>query len=556
MTAKQNGNETRARKLARELEQLQTQINRSETNLTQSYESIANNTGSNLTTVQRSISNSSQNISTQQADIRRTEFTQTTITIDQATTNISFRDPLNVTGRLTSANGTALENRTIAIKLGPRTVLTNTTTNGSFTVSARPTLISRGTQTISLRYLPANTSAYLSSTTAITVNVTAVTPTVTLTHFPSQSQYNQTVTIAGQVDVASIGVGEEVPLRVTLGSTIVGTTKTTAAGTFTLNATIPASLQAGSQELQVTVPLEDRALARTTTTESISVTETATHLSVTTLQESANQVQFQGELRTVAGEPIANQTLRVEAANQTLATVTTNKSGAYATVLNTSNTTALSSDQSVNVNVTYSGAGNLKQAHAATQIETGAGESPWNSLPVSPLVFGGSLLGIGVIGALVLRSLTQSSPRTTAEDTDTDQEHTSSVASETHPSERTMAVGESLLEQATTHLEDGEYNNAVQMAYRAVRQQLTEQTNTVAEPTAQTHWEFYREYQNPQDSTLVRLSELESLTEAFEQARFTPSSLSSEQATTAVKIATSIVSPTDTDDESGVEPTE
>jgi len=191
------------------------------------------------------------------------------------------------------------------------------------------------------------------------------------------------------------------------------------------------------------------------------------------------------------------------------------------------------------VTAVFAKSGSLNQATATTTIQVGDAATLWSTLPVSPVVLGTGVLGIGVIGVLVFRGLTSSGQPSTAQDTIA--EDTATPASPTAETRQTPTVGQTLLEQATNHLHDGAHDDAVRLAYQAVRHQIATQLDSPADAEAQSHWEFYRTYQEHQDADPVSSPRLESLTESFERAQFTSHSVSSEQATTTVEIAITIV---------------
>lgn len=544
--AKENGNETRARKLARELERLATQINQTGSTLTRNYEAVENETESNLTDVQQSITNTSTNVTTQQTSVRRTEFTRTTLTVDYYTRNISFRDPLVVNGTLATVNGTRLENQTIAVSLRSQTAQTETTANGSFSLTVRPTLLPRGTQQITVRYLPKNTSVYLDSHTTQTVNVTATTPTVTLTHHPDRVEYNETLLVAGEVDVPNVTAGVNgVPVRIMFGSETLGTTQTTANGSFTLTASLPASVPAGEQQLRVLLPLSGQALSTATATTSLTVRPTPTQLTVSTdadAPSSPNRTQLRGQLRTENGTALPNQSIVIRVNDQTVDTVTTNDKGVYTTTLNTSALQETTNETSPNATAVFVGSGSLQQSRAATDVQVRPSSGPLSSLPVSPTVLGTGLLGLGALGALALRDLGFGGSEASTEVPQEEITNTAPAGTDSEMVAPTMADSQSILEEATTHLEADNDDDAVKLAYLAVRHHFTTSIDGLQDTAAQTHWEFYNMYRTNEDTTPEAVSHLKSLTEAFERAQFTTDALATEQATTAVETAADILS--------------
>ena len=546
--AKQNENETRAQKLARELEQLATQINRTGSTLTRNYKTIANETDSNLTQIQHSITNTTTNVSSQQTPIRRTEFKRTTLTVNRYTTNISFRNPLVVNGTLATANGTQLGNRTVVVRLGRQTVRTTTTANGSFSLVVRPTLLHRGVQQISVHYLPQATSVYLDAQTALTVNVTATTPKITLTRHPASGKYNDSLVISGTVHVPNVATGvNDVPVRIMVGSETLGTTRTTVNGSFTLTASLPSSVRTGEQQLRVVVPLTGRALTPATAVTSLSVRPTPTQLTVSTnptATASPNSTQVRGQLRAGNGTPLPNQSITIRVDGRAITTTVTNERGAYATTLNISALRGATNATSSNVTAVFTGSGNLERSQAVTAVQVRSSSGPLSDLPVPPAVLGTGLLGLGALGALALRDFGLGGRGPSADSANDTIADTASAANKSETTSSTMAGSQSILEQARTEVKAGNDDTAMKLAYMAVRHHLTTHVDGLADTGSQTHWEFYNTSQNLEDVTPVRVSDLESLTEAFERAQFTMGELSPTRATEAVEIATTVLSST------------
>ena len=105
--------------------------------------------------------------------------------------------------------------------------------------------------------------------------------------------------------------------------------------------------------------------------------------------------------------------------------------------------------------------------------------------------------------------------------------------------EREPNVVESLFDHATDHLESGDPDSAVQACYSAVRRQFA---STAESERALTHWEFYRAYLDAggdrTDGEEGHAAEaLRDVTEAYEQAAYSPGTVSIDEASRAVEHA-------------------
>jgi len=92
------------------------------------------------------------------------------------------------------------------------------------------------------------------------------------------------------------------------------------------------------------------------------------------------------------------------------------------------------------------------------------------------------------------------------------------------------------VERAHAALEEGRPGAAAQIAYLTVRSQFTP---TDGDRSTQTHWEFYR---NWQDDERVDPTQLQTITEAYEAAMFAPHEISKEVAAAAIDATAELVS--------------
>lgn len=554
--AQRQGNETRARQLARELAQLHTQLQQTNTTLTHQYQTLANLTGTNFTRTQQTITTVTQNITTQQATIRNETFVQTHLTLNRTSPTASFRQPIVLTGTLTAANGTPIANRTLVAAVGPQRIQTQTNATGAFRVRVRPTLVERGTQPITVTYQPQATAIYLGARAQVPINITQVTPTVTLAHSTATAAFNDTVAVQGRIHVAEHGAAG-VPVRITIGTTVVATVQTDANGSFTVSQPLPADVAVGDQQLHVTVPVANQALAATTRSVPITITETATQLTVTRTRTSTTQARITGTLTTAAHRPLAHQPIRIQIRNRTIHTVTTNATGGFTIPINTSTLTA-TSNKTVNVTAVYPGTANLEAAHAsvslalpADQTATGGETQPPTGLqlvlawlPSDPwtVALGLGFLGLCLGGLLVARHRGVRSQDHDPADTAPAATVATSDAQSTPQPTATAPKDGDLLDHAATQLAETQPDAAVQTAYIAVRHQLHDElTDDPVAADAWTHWEFYQVATESAAISEAECDALHQLTEAYEQAQFTTATLPTDTATTAVATARSLL---------------
>jgi hypothetical protein len=536
--ARRAGNKTRARKLARELNDLAGQIQQTGANLTANYATISTKTGTDLTQANQSITNTNSNISSQQREVRNEAFTNTIITITRRTANASFHEPIQLEGNLTAVNGTALADEKIEVTLGDRKVETRTTNNGSFTVSLRPTITPLGRQSVSIKYIPRPSTVFLRTNTSIPVNISQTTPSVTLARTPTTVKFNDTVTVRGRVHAGAV-TASGVPVQVTIGNTVLDTTRTAENGTYTFTSPLPADIPAGEQSINVSLPLEDQALAPASSSATVQVTPTPTQVTVQQANPSGEgYVSLYGTLTTALGTPLANESVQIRVGEQTITTAATNTTGEYEVQVRTDAlaTASESTNDSVAVTAAYPGQGNLQATRAQIRL-AGIIDDSW--LPETTwLVAGGavvfSALGVGLhrfgIGPQIVADALTATDTPTATDSAED-DHTQET-------ETTSPAVRALREHAESQLAAGRTDTAVQTAYAAVRRQLIDNLGWKGQQAAaQTYWEFYHACRGHDVVTDAQLTALEQLTQHYECTRFTTSAVAEDAATDAVDTA-------------------
>jgi hypothetical protein len=131
----ENGNTTRARRLARQLVRQAENVTESGRQVDTALENLSAVSGSDTDQLRAAEEAVEQTINTAtetRREIINQEFTETQIQAQLDSDRVSFANPAQVTGQLTTPNGTALSNRTVAIDIGQQPVTVTTDNNGQF----------------------------------------------------------------------------------------------------------------------------------------------------------------------------------------------------------------------------------------------------------------------------------------------------------------------------------------------------------------------------------------------------------------------------------------
>lgn len=534
--AKRNGNDEKARTLARKLERLQKDIDRSSSNLTTNYNRLSNGTNVSTADEMRRIRNVTQNVSSQQATVREAEFTQTNLTATIRTPNVSFFDPIRVTGRLTDENGTALGNQSIQLRLGGnRSQRVRTSEDGSFSLVGRPAVVSRGNRSFRVEYHPTNESIYLGSNATVQANVSPVAAMIDISNHTRRVQYNDTVAVSGRVHARQVGA-TDVPLAVFLGETRLGTTRTGPDGSFSFNTTLPAGVPANSSAIRVAFPFRDRALNALNATAPVVVDPSATTLTLSGTTGKTRSVDLSGYLNTTTGAPVADQRVSILVNGTQVASTRTDENGTYRVSL-VLPPSLVSADGNATFVARFDGRGkNVESAHTATELAvSGADDGPLDSTTRGWLVSLGVAALITLGGFFLWRSdfgggdADPDGPGGVATDADT---VTESDDATTDPSVSAAAF----LDRARSARDAGDFETAVEMGYAATRDRF----DAVVPTAASTHWEFYNACREA-DLAAETLSTIADVTERYERAAFAANRVSRETATAVIDAASTLV---------------
>lgn len=541
--ARAAGNEARARELARELTRIADDVGEASDSTVESYTVVENATGADLASAKDRTRNVSRQIQAEADEIAAAELEATTLEASLSRQSASFTDPVTVSGRLTTENGTALGGQVIRVRVAERTVQTTTDENGEFSVPYRPVLARTGEVSVAVEYVPGGDSPYLTTSESLALEIRETRANLTLTSAPEMARFDSSVRVEGRLRVNGTPV-PSVPVRVTLGGVSLGTVQTTPEGTFSLRARVPADVPAGSQSLTAGVAVEGRAVTAAPATDSVAVSSTPTTLSVDADAADGSLV-VEGVLQTAnGGTPAPGRTVELRVDGRTVQTVTTNADGAYRARLSIPEGVAVGDD--VTIEAEFSGAGtNLEPSLASTtatvevvqpanenENENGGGDSDGeqslqSSLPVVAVL--SVLVGLSLVGGgwYYFRE-------TTAPTVDDD-----ATTSSTTPEETSRRVpGEDVLAVAREKVggDRADFDAAVELAYEAARRALTARMDASG---ALTHWEFF---ERARESGVVDdVDAFRTLTERFERASYAPTRSSDEDATSAFDVAERVV---------------
>jgi len=520
--AREAGNTTRARELARELDRLAGDANESARRLMESYAGIENATGADLSAAEQSAMNVSQEIRERHDAVISETLVRTTLSVRTDDPTASFADPASVRGQITLANGTTLDNETVVVQIGEQLETVRTDADGAFALDYRPVTIPNGTANVSVAYQPALDSVYLGSNATLNVTVEQTTATLNVATDPTSAGFGDDVTVSGRAHVDGTPVAGA-RVRVSVDGIALGTATTGPNGTYNVTAELPASVSSGDRSVSAVVVPEERAVRSEPAMAPLRVESTATSLSVAATRENGSRILLTGELSTDDGRPVAGQAVELRIDGSTVATVETRADGSFSQVV----TPQAGLSGVVSVGAVYDEpSSNLDAATAQASVDLdpgGGGTGESDQLPLSPAVLGGG--GVVVLSLLVIGWLVRRDPESPAPDQPTPS--ASSMTAETG-SEPATSVGD----DAAALLDDDESEAAIRALYAAVRRSIQ------AGDSAQTHWEFYAsasERLNPEAA-----GALERLTAAYERAVYSPNPLDREAATELLDDATSL----------------
>ncbi|MWV41019.1 hypothetical protein [Natrialba sp. INN-245] len=530
-TAREEGDDERARERARELESLSQEIEETSTTLVEQYELLTDETGSDYTEMIESINATRAAIEEAQAVVRSEQFVETELVLESAAETASFENPLQIQGELRSADSSDPPFDDRHISGLDQSVDVQTAEDGTFTLVYRPTTEPVSTDSISIQYTPDTETAYLGTTESVPVSLEQTALDVDIHEHTPVAAYGETVRVSGTATAANRSV-DDLPLTLRAGERTLGTT-TVENGSFTETVAVPGTVPVGERSLSVSFDPDDRALMAASADRPITIEATPTELEVDAEWTDESTVRIDGTFTTADGSGIEGEAIDLEVDGVTDGTVTTDEDGTIETTVSPSDP-----EEPVTVVATYEGDGsNLERAQDDATVSPvsaptgGGGGSSVLSIPVAVAV-GGVIVGLLV--GLVWWVYRQDSDETDRQHGSDERPPVSPVEESTTSTQRTA---DSPLESAKRHLTDGRTDAAVRSCYAAVRdaQQSVLETDQVS---MLTHREFYHRYRaNVTDAT-----PLLTVTIAYERAVFTADPVSQDDAEAVLRTAKQLCS--------------
>ena len=554
--AKRAGEEERALRLARRLDEVAQNVTRRGDSLQASYRNVTVREETVNRTIER-IGNVQQNVTRQQQTVQSREFVDTSLAVSADRERVSFNDPLPISGRLTTANGTPVAGETVQLRIRDRTYRVETNEAGEFTVEYRPVTLPVDAREVTVSYVPNDSSPYLRTNATVDVAPTQVTPSVTVTDVSRNVRYGDRLNVSGRVAVGDMPVSG-VPVTVRMAGVRIGTVRTNESGAFRLQRNV-SGVPAGEHQVVAAVGAPDRVLAPATDTASVRVAETETSLDLTATHRSAGTITVRGRLRTTDGRALADRRVAIHAGGTLVQTVRTDESGVYAANVTVPADVRPADGGPVTVRASFDGSDTSLASARATQSVTfrpvadddpardgdpsalqrliarllGAGIAiPWLSEDVNDVVLTGFATALGLLfsGLLYTGSfLRRSDDHSVGGDAPLE----ATGASEPDSTAATAAaLGAARREAMRERLAADDFDGAVVTAYAAVRESLE---GRVEVPAGGTHWEFYQAL-DPAELAVDR-DAIRRLTQLYEFAAFAPDETPRDRAEEAIGLA-------------------
>ncbi|NEU58116.1 hypothetical protein [Halorussus sp. MSC15.2] len=543
-TARENGSERRARRLARELRSVSNRVQRRGDALLASYRAAANVTDTNFSESRRIVANRTANVTARQREVERESFVRTELTVGaNGDRTASFTDPLVVTGRLRAANGTPVANRTATFRVGETNVTARTDATGEFRVAYRPTYLSPDASAVRVRFVPDNRSVYRTSNASIPVDVRRVEPTVRLTQTPDSVASNRTVTVRGNVTVNGTPV-PGVPVRLTASDEYLGNARTGENGGFVVSGRFPTAVTANRSTVAVSLPLRNAALAPANATTTVPVERVDTAISLNA-SRNGTTLRAAGRLTTADGEPLAGRAIHVELdGNEALVVAETDGAGRYDARIEIPESAR--EDGNVTAAASFDGNRGLLPARSAETLAVPTPGGPGSALEaavrtVTTAPWWALLLvgcGVALSGYALAGRFRPDRDESDGGSGRPETDRGSGSTAESVGDHRTV-----LLPLARQQLDRGDADSAVNTAYAAVRRRFASEFE---DDRPVTHAELYARCRNaglPDD----QLDALRRVTQAYERARFSSRGLSAETAEAALSAGSSLVEQTEAD---------
>jgi len=534
--AVENGNETRARRLGRELDDQATRVRQLNRTVVDDYGTLANQTGLDLSTPTQRVASVSENVSARQSEVETTLFTETDLQGTPNEATISYRDPLEFRGRLLTADDEPLADRTITVEVAGRERTVRTDADGAFELTYRPRTVSTSRTELDVTYRPRPDSEYRGSNETVAVTIEQVTASLSASVEPGSVAYGDSVSVNASLRVDGQPVSG-VPVRASTDGLALGSGRTASAGTVELGRALPATVPPGERTLTVAAGNATTAVTAPDETVALTVVETGTTLSVERNSASATAVTLGGRLATVDGTPASDQPVTVTLANGTTRSTETGPNGTYAVTVDPDGLDP-GNDGTVLVTARYDGTGrNLNGSTAQRRLDVtaagatgdgsdgdgtdGDGDGTDGEGDGGPGLAGGLVVAgllVVLVGLVVARRSLSAGDDAEAEDDGSEVEAaTGDHASDGADDPSGGATGDELdLAPGRSFLEAGDETAALKYTYQHLRGHVA---GTFGAGRADTHWEFFDACRDGGMDD-ARLDALRSLVEAYETATF------------------------------------
>ncbi|MFC6954592.1 DUF4129 domain-containing protein [Halorubellus litoreus] len=518
--AKANGNDARARELARELTTLSEELRRSQRRLNETYTRLGNLTGQNLSSTVEEFESVTENVTEEASTIQAEELVATELTVSVDDDTISFLEPAVLRGQLRVLGNASMPDE-VRLRIGGRTRTVGVAENGSIRTEYRPRTTPVGDQRLPVAFVPDPTSLYVGTNASVNVTVVGVTPRVTVDDVTAAG-YGDRVPVAGRVTVDGVAV-DDVPVAVTVAGSTLATVRTGADGRYRATPRLPADVSPGEVTVRVRAGETGRAVDANVSRSTLLVETTGTDLSLDATATNDDRVQLSGTFTTDDGTPVGDQRVVVRVAGERVAVTRTDADGRYRTTARVDATTG-----TVTVRAVYDGTGtNLADSSASQQIELqaagGSGDGGPSTGPgatgiVAQLVAVGPYLG-GGLAVVVALAVAVRWRRQSTSSTEADVEW----ATDPKPARPDSSTA-GTLEDRLDELADSDPNSQVQSTYHALRNALRGHLDI---SRTATHWELYR-------AVVADAPELDddlrTVVEAYERVTFAETDVDDDQA--------------------------
>jgi len=530
-------NETAAREHARRLQRLASDVRQLNRTTVRGYQRLETRTGTDLDQAVTSIEAVAENVTERQQEVDMALFTETDLAVSPDSASIAYTDPLRASGRLTTVAGEPVADREVRLRVAGRTRTVRTNDSGAFQLVYRPRTVRVDRSSLTVRYVPADAAPYLAANDSVAVDIEQVTADLTVERATAEAAFGDRVGATAHLAIDDRPV-QGVPVRAMVGGTTLGRVPSDEDGLSSVNGSLPVTVTTGNRSLSVTAGTNRSAVTAGPTSHTVRVQSTATNLTVTADQPTA-EIAVSGQLATVDGRPASGRTVEIVVDDAVTETVRTGPDGAY-TVGVDPGALGAADNKTVTVRARFDGDGtNLDGAAATTRLiyRNGTVRGGTNSNsgplpgglnpgdgPVSPLALGG-LAALAVLFTVLLalrRRYAGDADRSpdgsaTPDDDGTDEAanggpETGGVA--------TTGSGTAGLDfgPAESFLTRGDRAAAVRYSYQHLRSHVAAE---VGAAESDTHWEFFERCRADGMSD-ARLDAVRDLVEAFEAVEFRP----------------------------------